>query len=57
MYTVSCHNEWCKGPEHFADIDKLPEKGIKCPTCGWLALPGHGIKKANEKTEEQNGNR
>lgn len=45
MYTVNCHNEWCSGPEHFANIDKIPEEGIKCPTCGWLALSGSGIKK------------
>jgi hypothetical protein len=45
MYAVNCHNEFCSGPEHFANIDTLPKKGIKCPNCGWLALPGSGIKK------------
>jgi hypothetical protein len=52
MYTVSCHNEFCNGPEHFANIDVIPEGGIKCPVCGWLALLGSGIKKIREKKEE-----
>jgi hypothetical protein len=52
MFKISCGNEWCSGPEHFANIDVLPEGGVRCPVCGWLALPGSGIKKIKEKREE-----
>ena len=47
-YTVCCHNEWCSGLEHYANIEELPEKGIECPVCGWLALPGSGIEEIKE---------
>jgi hypothetical protein len=44
-WMVSCHNEWCGGPEnHTIASERPPESGVKCPTCGWLALHGCGIR-------------
>ena len=34
-WIISCHNEWCYGPENFEYIygPKLPNEPINCPTC------------------------
>ena len=40
---VSCLNEWCSGPERHSIVDGRPV-AWRCPTCGWLALPGDGIR-------------
>lgn len=52
MYKISCHNEWCSGPESWAYMENNPEK-IRCPVCGWVALPGSGIKKLKDGPEIQ----
>lgn len=53
MYKISCHNEWCSGPENWAIVENLPNGEICCPVCGWIALPGSGIKKLNDNQEIQ----
>jgi len=39
-----CHNEWCDGPEHFANSEEKEPIPKSCPTCGWLANLSSGIK-------------
>jgi hypothetical protein len=53
VYIVSCHNEWCSGPQHFATIADPPEIGIRCPVCGWLARIGSGIEPVNNTPLEE----
>ncbi len=43
VYVISCHNEWCSGPETVKVVDELTQKSYRCPVCGWTALMGSGI--------------
>ncbi len=39
-----CYNEWCDGPEHFANSEEEKSVTKPCPTCGWPATLSSGIK-------------
>ncbi len=49
-WLISCHNEWCSGPENYKYINgsKPPDEPINCPTCGWPAIRGSGIRALKE---------
>uniref|UniRef100_A0A6H1Z701 Uncharacterized protein n=1 Tax=viral metagenome TaxID=1070528 RepID=A0A6H1Z701_9ZZZZ len=38
-YQIKCCNEWCNGPEIYRWEKEKPTAPIKCPSCGYLALP------------------
>jgi hypothetical protein len=56
IYKISCHNEWCSGPETFGIKNELPIGPQYCPVCGWTALYGSGIKRIyyDDQKEEVN---
>lgn len=45
-YQLCCYNKGCSGPEVWGwhAGEALPAKDYPCPTCGWLAKLGDGIK-------------
>jgi hypothetical protein len=55
VYLISCHNEWCSGPENYRIVEELPADGMHCPVCGWLAMSGgtgSGIRRIDEATDD-----
>ena len=52
-YQLRCHNEWCSGAEIYGWSNKLPAMPQRCPTCGWVALVGDGIKAIYDMPEEK----
>jgi len=47
IYKISCHNEWCSGPEGLGYKTDRPPEPQHCPTCGWPAMYGSGIRRVD----------
>lgn len=57
-WVMSCGNEWCSGPPKWGIRDTEPQpredpESCRCPACGWLALPGSGIRRVDPKEEQR----
>jgi len=50
-YKLCCLNEWCSGPPTWKVVADKPEEPQRCPTCGWSAFHGDGIKPIYEEVD------
>lgn len=48
-WSIECHNEWCSGSERYRIVSGPRPKQSACPACGWIALPGSGIRRIPEE--------
>jgi hypothetical protein len=53
-YQIKCANEWCSGPEIWGWRKEKPVEPLRCPTCGYTALPGERqtVKPIYDEMEE-----
>lgn len=45
-WVCECLNEWCLAQTYSVMDGRRPDRS-DCPMCGWTALPGSGIRRAD----------